>query len=105
MAAPLPHQRFRFSIPEDTCYLNFAYMSALLESARRAGEAAVVLKSTPQAVWSDAEKLLRWALAQDVARVVVKRPARASCLGGIDPSHSIDGKAVRFDVHVLRAIT
>jgi 16S rRNA (guanine1516-N2)-methyltransferase len=52
----------------------------------------------------DAGELLRWALDQPVARVVVKRPARAEALGGIKPSHSIGGKAVRFDVHVLRAL-
>jgi 16S rRNA (guanine1516-N2)-methyltransferase len=52
----------------------------------------------------DARELLLWALAQDVARVVVKRPVRAPHLAGIKPSHSIDGKAVRFDVHVRRAL-
>ena len=51
----------------------------------------------------DAEQLLLWALAQDVARVVVKRPPRAPYLAGRQPSHSIAGKAVRFDVHVRRA--
>ncbi len=51
----------------------------------------------------DAERLLLWALDQDVARVVVKRPPRAPYLAGRQPSHSIAGKAVRFDVHVRRA--
>ncbi len=51
----------------------------------------------------DAEQLLLWALAQDVTRVVVKRPPRAPYLAGRQPSHSIAGKAVRFDVHVRRA--
>ena len=49
-------------------------------------------------------QLLLWALARDVARVVVKRPPRAPYLAGRKPSHSIAGKAVRFDVHVLRAL-
>lgn len=43
----LPAQRFHFSIPDDTCYLNFAYMSAQLEAVRRAGESAVALKGQP----------------------------------------------------------
>jgi 16S rRNA (guanine1516-N2)-methyltransferase len=51
----------------------------------------------------DAEQLLLWALAQDVTRVVVKRPPRAPYLAGRQPSHSLAGKAVRFDVHVRRA--
>lgn len=52
----------------------------------------------------DADSLLDWALRQRVARVVVKRPARAASLAGVKPSHSINGKAVRFDVHVLHAL-
>ncbi len=52
----------------------------------------------------DAADLLAWALQQDVARVVVKRPPRGEYLADIRPSHSIAGKAVRFDVHVRRAL-
>lgn len=52
----------------------------------------------------DASALLAWALQQPVARVVVKRPVKAPALGGLQASHSIRGKAVRFDVHVLRAL-
>lgn len=52
----------------------------------------------------DAGELLVWALQRDVARVVVKRPPRGEYLADIRPSHSISGKAVRFDVHVRRAL-
>jgi len=48
----------------------------------------------------DADDLLCWALGQDVARVVVKRPVRAPYLARRKPSHSLAGKAVRFDVYV-----
>ena len=51
------------------------------------------------------EELLLWALDQAVARVVIKRPPKASPLGGRAPSHTIRGKAVRYDVHVLRPLT
>lgn len=54
---------------------------------------------------ADDEQLLQWALAQPVARVVVKRPAKAPPLGARQPSHVIRGKAVRFDVHVLRGLS
>jgi 16S rRNA (guanine1516-N2)-methyltransferase len=47
---------------------------------------------------------LHWALAQNVARVVVKRPLRAEPLGGTGPSHSLSGKAVRFDVYSRRRL-
>lgn len=53
----------------------------------------------------DADSLLRWALDQDTARVVVKRPLRAPNLAALPPSHCIRGKAVRFDVYVRRKIT
>ncbi|KAA1192807.1 hypothetical protein F0M18_09135 [Pseudohalioglobus sediminis] len=52
----------------------------------------------------DGEATLHWALQQQVARVVVKRPARAEALAGVAPSHSIEGRAVRYDVHVLAAL-
>jgi 16S rRNA (guanine1516-N2)-methyltransferase len=52
----------------------------------------------------DSDELLAWALTRDVARVVVKRPLRAGTLGGIEPSHTIEGKAVRYDVHVKRSV-
>jgi 16S rRNA (guanine1516-N2)-methyltransferase len=51
-----------------------------------------------------ADELLQWALKQEVARVVVKRPARAPALGRLEPSHNVSGKAVRFDVYVKRAL-
>lgn len=52
----------------------------------------------------EADDLLRWALAQGVARVVVKRPARAPALAGASPSHCVNGKSVRYDVYVARKI-
>jgi 16S rRNA (guanine1516-N2)-methyltransferase len=52
----------------------------------------------------DTEDLLQWALGQEVARVVVKRPPRAPALGTKPVSHSLGGKAVRFDVYVRRAL-
>jgi 16S rRNA (guanine1516-N2)-methyltransferase len=52
----------------------------------------------------DADALLLWAIGQDVSRVVAKRPPRAPALAGKKPSHSVGGKAVRFDVYVRRAL-
>ena len=54
--------------------------------------------------YQDADALLLWAVAQDIPRVVVKRPPRAPVLAGKKPSHSVAGKAVRFDVYVRRAL-
>jgi len=52
----------------------------------------------------DESLLMSWALDQAVARVVVKRSLRAGALSGIAPSHSIRGKAVRYDVYVKRGL-
>lgn len=52
----------------------------------------------------DADALLLWAMQQDVARVVVKRPAKAPSLAAQAPSHCISGKAVRYDVYVRRKL-
>jgi len=52
----------------------------------------------------DADELLGWALRQGAARVVVKRPPRAATLQGQQPSHSVAGKAVRYDVYVRRKL-
>ncbi|MFK8050244.1 MAG: class I SAM-dependent methyltransferase [Halioglobus sp.] len=53
---------------------------------------------------SDADDLLIWSLEQEVARVVVKRPAKASLLAGRKPAHTITGKSVRYDVYVRAAL-
>jgi 16S rRNA (guanine1516-N2)-methyltransferase len=53
---------------------------------------------------TDSEDLLHWAMQQDVARVVVKRPVRGASLGGVSPSHAIAGKSVRYDVYVKRKL-
>lgn len=52
----------------------------------------------------DGAVLLDWALRQSVSRVVVKRPLRARELGGHAASHCIRGKAVRYDVHVIKKL-
>ncbi len=53
----------------------------------------------------DADALLEWALDQDVARVVVKRPAKGGSLARKKPSHTVAGRAVRYDVYTRRALS
>lgn len=43
------------------------------------------------------EELLSAALAAEPRKVVVKRPIKGPYLAGVTPSHSLKGKAVRFD--------
>lgn len=49
------------------------------------------------------DELIAVALDHAVYRVVVKRPLKAEVLAGKKPSYSLKGKAVRFDVYVLKA--
>ena len=46
------------------------------------------------------DELLAAALAVRPRKVVIKRPPKGPCLAGTKPSHSIAGKAVRYDVIV-----
>lgn len=48
----------------------------------------------------DEEGLLDAALAVQPRKVVIKRPAKGPWLAGVKPSHSLAGKAVRYDVIV-----
>jgi 16S rRNA (guanine1516-N2)-methyltransferase len=48
----------------------------------------------------DHQHLTDWAFAQPVSRIVVKRPLKAVPLTGPPPSHTLKGRAVRFDVYV-----
>lgn len=69
-----------------------ALFQALLEPQAEAGSARA------------GNAMMAWALTQDVARVVVKRPRKAPPLADCTPSHQISGKSVRFDVYVSRGL-
>lgn len=49
---------------------------------------------------ADEASLMDVALAARPRKIVVKRPIKAPVLAGVRPSHSISGKAVRYDVIV-----
>jgi 16S rRNA (guanine1516-N2)-methyltransferase len=53
----------------------------------------------------DSQALLTLALEKAVHRVVVKRPLKAECLGGVEPAFSVKGKAVRFDIYSLKSFS
>ncbi|WP_083200844.1 class I SAM-dependent methyltransferase [Marinomonas spartinae] len=52
----------------------------------------------------DADALLPIALELAEYRVVVKRPKGAPFLSGMVPTYQLEGKAGRFDVHVLKSL-
>ena len=53
---------------------------------------------------SDADQLLTHALAQEVCRVVVKRPRIAPPVGDKKPSYVLEGKSSRFDIYALKKL-
>ena len=50
---------------------------------------------------TDADALLPMALGRAVRRVVVKRPRHAPPLGGREPDYRMEGRSMRFDVHIV----
>ena len=49
---------------------------------------------------ADGELLLAAAIAANPRRIIIKRPMKGEYLGGVKPSFSLTGKAVRVDVIV-----
>lgn len=54
-----------------------------------------------EAPCADEHELVQVAIAAHPRKVVVKRPIKGAFLDGIKPSHSVSGKAVRYDCIVL----
>ncbi len=46
---------------------------------------------------SDGDEMLRAAILAKPKKILIKRPAKGEFLGGLKPSHSIGGKAIRYD--------
>jgi 16S rRNA (guanine1516-N2)-methyltransferase len=92
------------AVPADVIYLDPMFPPRDKSAAVKKEMALFQLLLDSDAARHEAADLLAWALGQDVARVVVKRPARAEPVAGAAPSHHIAGKAVRFDVYVRRAL-
>ena len=84
----------------DVIYLDPMFPQRTKRAAVKKEMALLQFLLRRDSILQDADVLLPWAIAQDVARVVVKRPAKASNLGMLPPSHSIDGRTVRYDVYV-----
>jgi 16S rRNA (guanine1516-N2)-methyltransferase len=90
--------------PVDVIYLDPMFPERR-KSAAVKKEMALLQDLLEQAVDpQDADALLVWAQQQDVARVVVKRPAKAPVLAAMRPSHVIQGKSIRYDVYVHRKL-
>ncbi|MFN2287218.1 MAG: class I SAM-dependent methyltransferase [Chromatocurvus sp.] len=84
------------------------YLDPMFPTGRRsaAGKGMALLQRLLSGNAEDAaRRLLRWALAQAVQRVVVKRPLKAPQLCDLRPSHTLSGRSVRFDVYQLDGVS
>lgn len=54
---------------------------------------------------SDSRLLLEAALDCAEARVVVKRPRKAPCIEGVNPSYQLEGKSSRYDIYALKKLS
>ncbi len=88
----------------DVIYLDPMFPQRAKSAAVRKEMALFQLLFDCSANPQDADALLVWALEQDTARVVVKRPSKAPSLATLKPSHCISGKSVRYDVYVHRKL-
>lgn len=51
---------------------------------------------------TDGDALLEAALRADPAKIIIKRPLKGEYLAGRKPDYSVDGKAIRYDVIVVK---
>jgi len=90
---------------EQLAEVDVIYLDPMFMHPRRAapGKAMQLLAQLLDTAGSedDSPTLLAWARCQPVQRVVVKRPRRAAPVAGPPPGHSLQGRAVRFDVYPL----
>jgi 16S rRNA (guanine1516-N2)-methyltransferase len=103
-----PHDARQMAAQEmqrvDVIYLDPMFPRRAKSAAVKKEMALFQLLLEPSTDPQDADALLLWALRQDTARVVVKRPAKAPQLAALAPSHCISGTSVRYDVYVQRKL-
>jgi 16S rRNA (guanine1516-N2)-methyltransferase len=87
----------RVAEPHSVIYLDPMFPER--KKAAAVKKEAALLQCLTQSL-DDSDSLWAWASQQAVERIVVKRPLRAPTLGQAKPSHTLSGKAVRFDVFV-----
>ena len=84
-------QKHLFSLPEDTTYLNCAYMSPMLKSVEQAGHEAMMVKRTPHQI-----------TAQDFfADTEVLRKAYAKLINAPDPKRIVTISSVSYGISTV----
>jgi 16S rRNA (guanine1516-N2)-methyltransferase len=83
------------------------YIDPMFPASKKSALVKKEMQAFQQLVGADQDShaLLTLALEKANHRVVVKRPLKAECLGGMEPAFSIKGKAVRFDIYSLKSFS
>jgi 16S rRNA (guanine1516-N2)-methyltransferase len=84
----------------DVVYLDFMFPGGRKTAERKPMKVLRMLAGGDD----DAGAVLEKAIASGVKRVVVKRPGKAPFVGGLEPSHAIYGKSLRFDVYMKKGL-
>lgn len=87
-------------------YEDVIYLDPMFPERKKRAKVKKEMQAFQQIVGADqdAADLLPLALERARYRVVIKRSARASFLGGRQPSYSLEGKSTRFDIFALRKL-
>lgn len=82
------------------------YMDPMYPEKRRSASAKKEMKALQRLVGPDmdSEKLLDAALKTAKQRVVVKRPANAPTINGIQPNSKINSPNTRYDIYSIKAL-
>jgi 16S rRNA (guanine1516-N2)-methyltransferase len=83
------------------------YIDPMFPASKKSALVKKEMQAFQQLVGADQDShaLLTSALEKARHRVVVKRPLKAECLGGMEPAFALKGKAVRFDIYSLKSFT
>ena len=82
--------------------VDVVYLDPMFPERRKSAQVKKELQMLQMLVTdnSSGEKLMAAALATAAKRVVVKRPRKAAFLARALPSHSLNGKTIRFDIYI-----
>lgn len=85
---------------------DIVYLDPMFPHSKASAEAKKEMKLFRTLVGADLDEDQLWEQANSIARcrVVVKRPAKAPPLAGIEPSYVLAGKANRFDVYAKEKV-
>ena len=86
---------------ESSTHYDVVYIDTMFPERQKSAAVKKEMRVLKELVGTDddANDLLQAALASSIKKVVVKRPKLAGAIGGIKPTHVLQGESSRFDVY------